>query len=106
MSLALFLGLLVTAGPHYFNMIAHARADSEGGMFAHGMSAMMYALPLLPILLITTVIWTLGIYHESRKGREVPKYEPHIAGALLCFVIMAIAVNWFPYASIISTYLA
>ena len=49
------------------NMVTHARADSEGGVFIYGMVMMYYLTLTMLATFISAVIWGFGI----RRSRDV-----------------------------------
>ncbi|MEM7707813.1 MAG: hypothetical protein AAF358_19835 [Pseudomonadota bacterium] len=97
--------VLVKLLPLIFMVALHAAVDSEGGMFFHGMQAILFTLVTAPVAFLSSIAWIRGISVARRSGLSVARWESLISKSALVLSTAAILLLQDLYRNLLSTWL-
>ena len=93
---AVLFGLSVT--PYTLMCVSHSAVDSEVGVMGFGFPVLMASVIGVPLLVLPTVAWGVGIRKTRDKGAPLPRWEAFsflgIAGVLTALLCMMSHIYW------------
>ena len=96
LSLGLLLGLGLT--PYTLMCLPHASVDSEVGVMVYGLPV-LFALGVgVPVLVLPTATWGLGLRKVQEQGTSIPRWEAWtflgVAGGLAFLLFQMSHLYW------------
>ena len=85
---------------------SHAVADSEGGIFFHGMRAILLVIAAAPFVFLVAAVWSRGIAVSRRAGIAVARWESIVSKAALFFSAGSMIVFLDLYRGLLRTWLS
>ena len=96
LTVGVLFGLSIT--PYTLMCVAHSTVDSEVGVMSYGFPVLMASVIGVPLLVLPTVAWGVGIRKTQDKGASLPRWEAWtflgIAGGLSVLLFMMSHIYW------------